>query len=269
MSREIISENRSLIDYGIEIGQEVAQEVVTFRFISSTVTWLDIISSIATGTTPHLLSHHSGVLAADSQTNLVKIMGCQNWAMLQIGRISALHERKIHALQQQHLDCTEFQEIVNDIDRELTRRALQDFNIAENTLCTMLHPPLDPPLLITHVFAYTASIYLHLVVHGFSRLDLLDTIIAAAMRFLQTMTQPHLLPAMICPLYIIGCVARHHDEQNYFRAVFSSPPVLEPLFEHRKRILPILEEVWRRRRLTSTEFVWRDAVELTQDILLV
>lgn len=46
-------------------------------------------------------------------------MGYQDWAMLQIGRISALHEHKTQALQQEQFGCTGFEQTVEDISREL------------------------------------------------------------------------------------------------------------------------------------------------------
>ena len=234
----------------------VAEEVMGFRFLSGTMIWLDITSSIMAGTAPHLLPHHFSVFASNSQTKLENIMGCKNWLMLQIGRIAALHERKTQALQQGRFDSTEFEQNMGDITREiqcgLTQEALEVS---------------DPSKLVTHIFAYMASIYLHLVIHGFQELKVLDTTISGAMRMLQTQISIHLLPALVSPLYIIGSVARPGDKQ-FFRNVFSSPPLLDPVLKHRGRILPILEEIWSRRQ-TTHGIAWKDSLELTYDILLL
>lgn len=125
----------------------------------------------------------------------------------------------------------------------------------------------DPPTLVIHIFAYMASLYLHLVTHGFQKLEALDATISGAKRMLQTQISIHLLPALVSPLYIIGSVARQGDEQ-FFRNIFSSPPLLDPLLKHRGRILPILEEIWSRRQ-TTPGFAWKDSLELTYDILLL
>jgi hypothetical protein len=109
-----------------------------------------------------------------------------------------------------------------------------------------------------------ASLYLHLVTHGFQNLEVLDTTISEAMRMLRSQIPAHILPALVCPLYVIGCVARKEDKQ-YFRNIFSSPPLLNPLLKHRGRILPILEEIWRKRH-TVLGFSWN---EVSCNILLL
>ncbi|KAK9386971.1 hypothetical protein V1515DRAFT_92610 [Lipomyces mesembrius] len=114
-SRTILCEDLPLS----EDGPVVAEEVVIFRFLGGTIIWLDITSSIAAGKKPHLLPYHFCVIASNSQTKLEDIMGCKNWAMLQIGRIAALHEHKAQALQQGHFDCTEFEQTVGDFRREI------------------------------------------------------------------------------------------------------------------------------------------------------
>jgi hypothetical protein len=92
--------------------------------------------------------------------------------------------------------------------------------------------------------------------------------ISEATKLLQDNTSKQLLPAMVTPLFIIGCVARQGDEQKFFREIFSSPQMLDPLMIHRERILSILEVIWTARQTTS-DFAWEDCVELTKDILLI
>ncbi len=88
-----------------------------------------------------------------------------------------------------------------------------------------------------------------------------------AIELLQIRIPPSLLSALVLPLFIIGAAASDED-QPFFRDVFSRPPLLDPMLKHRVRIMPILEEVWRRRR-TSLWFGWSDCLELTADILLL
>ena len=266
-SRTILCEDRPLQEY-----EHVAvEEVVNFRFLSGTIIWLDITSSITAGRAPHLLPYHTCVIASNSQTKLEGIMGCRNWVMLQIGRIAALHEHKIQAMRQQHFDCTELKQTVADINRQiqsgLAQLALEAFNISERDSAAMFEPILDPPTLVTHIFAYMASLYLHLVIEGFQKLEVLDTTISEAMRMLRTQIPTQILPALVSPLYVIGSVARQGDEQ-FFRDIFSSPPLLDPLLKHRGRILPMLEEIWSKRQ-TAPLFAWEDSLEATHDILLL
>ena len=158
-----------------------------------------------------------------------------------------------------------------DISRQiqcgLAQLALEAFNISDSDSAANSEPISDPPTLVTHIFAYMASLYLHLVIEGFQRLEVLDTTVSEAMTMLRTQIPTQILPALVSPLYIIGSVARKEDEQ-YFRDIFSSPPLLDPSLKHRKRILPMLEEIWSKLR-TAPLFAWEDSVELTDDILLL
>ena len=265
--RTILCEDRPLLEHE----PMAVEDVVSFRFLSGTIIWLDITSSITAGRAPHLLPYHTSVIASYSQTKLEGIMGCRNWVMLQIGRIAALHEHKIQAMRQQHFDCTELKQTVADIGRQiqcgLAQLALEAFDISERESAAIFEPILDPPPLVTYIFAYMASLYLHLVIEGFQKLEILDATISEAMRMLRTQIPTQILPALVSPLYVIGSVARQEDEQ-FFRDIFSSPPLLDPSLKHRGRILPMLEKIWSKRQ-TAPLFAWEDSLELTHDILLL
>lgn len=254
-SRAVLNENLPLLEYEALVSNETAQ----FRFISGTLIWLDIIACITAATTPHLLLCHSTVMAPDSQTRLEDIMGCKNWVMLQIGRIAALHANKLEALRQGHFNCEEFKGTIIDINIEI-QSGLDASGPDSFALC-------NPPTLITPVFASMASVYLHLITHGFQQLGVLDAVISRVMIILHTEIPTHLLPALVAPLYVIGSVARQGDEQ-FFRDIFSSPPLLDASLKQRTKILPILEEIWNKRR-TEYGFLWEDSLELIHDILLV
>ncbi|KFY94384.1 hypothetical protein V500_03283 [Pseudogymnoascus sp. VKM F-4518 (FW-2643)] len=254
-SRAVLNEDLPLLECEALVSNETAQ----FRFISGTLIWLDIISCITAATTPHLLVCHSTVMASDSQTRLEDIMGCKNWVMLQIGRIAALHANKLQALRQGHFNCEEFKRAIIDINIEI-QSGLDASGSDSFALC-------NPPTLITPVFASMASVYLHLITHGFQQLGMLDAVISRVMIMLQTEIPAHLLPALVAPLYVIGSVAREGDEQ-FFRDVFSSPPLLDTSLKQRTRVLPVLEEIWNKRR-AEYGFLWEDSLELIQDILLI
>ena len=253
---------------------EVQEEVLSFRFLAGSMIWLDIVSSITAGTAPRLLSHHDFALAPNSQTNLGHIMGCKNWIMSLIARIAALHEHKITLILQGSFDCREYRqksdEISRDIQNGITCGALEGLDISSASTPTS-EMKWDAKDLVTQVFAYTASIYLHLVTLGFQLLEDLNETISSTIRMLQCRIPTPLLPALVTPLYIIDAVAREEDE-SFFRTVFSSPPVVDTALRHRGQILPILEEIWRRGRAAPEfrlEFRWEDCVEMTKDILLI
>jgi hypothetical protein len=213
--------------------------------------WLDIISSITTGRASYLLSQHPGIMASNVQTKLEHIMGCLDWVMLQIGRISALHEHKTQALQQEQFGCTGFEQTVEDISREfpcdLTQVALEGFDLSELDSAAPVNKLSDPSTLITHMFAHMAFIYLHVVTRGFQELELLEATIAETMMLLQAHIPIHLLSAMVSmsvmPLLPVDHVFPTTAHEQFFRNIFSSPPLLNPILKHRERVLPILEEI--------------------------
>lgn len=249
----------------------VAEEVACFRFVNSTTTWLDINYAIITGKAPVSLPHLSRILSCDSQFQLGDIMGCQNSVMLQIGRIAAQHEQNVLAVREGRLACTEMNQsaadIVVEIQRYLAEGAFVRLDLSGRNSAGVSSTVDDPRTLITRAFAQMALVYLHLVVHGFRDLELLDATISEVIEILQSPASRSLLPALVLPLFIIGVSASKGD-QPFFRDVFLRPPLLEPMLKHRARILPILEEIWRRRQ-TLPGFGWSDCLELTPDILLL
>jgi len=265
-SRTAILENIPLPEYQ----PGVAEEVASFKFLNGILISLDITYSITAGTAPRLLHYHSTVLASNSQTQLEDIIACKNWVMLQIGRIAALYDQKTQALRQGLFDCTGFGRAVEDISREIQRGSdqgsLERVEISKAEFGTS--PSMLDTALVTQIFAYMASIYLHLVSRGFQSLEVLDTAISEVITMLKTEVPSRLLPALIFPLFIIGSVSNQED-QSLFRHIFSSPTVLNPLMKHRERILAILEDIWSRRE-NYPSFAWEDALDQhTSNILLV
>lgn len=263
-STTILKKNLPLVEYD----SAVAEEVIGFRFLSGTIVWLDIISSITNGKAPFLLSHHSSVFSPDSQIRLESIMGCGNGVMLQIGRISALYEHQIQLTEQGNLDCATLGPVVYDIDRELqcvlSQLAMEDSSLLEDESETVT----DEPILVTRLFACMASVYLHLVVYGFSGQKMLaNSAYPKGMDILRTKIPRTALPALVCPLFIIGSISKMEDEQ-YFREIFSSAPIYGTIYQQRVRILPILEDIWGKRRSNST-FTWKECLDITQNLLLL
>ncbi|RDW73543.1 hypothetical protein BP6252_07450 [Coleophoma cylindrospora] len=193
------------VPLSLDIGTESLQEVVLLRFLGGTIIWLDIISSITAGTAPHLLPFHSTTIASDSQTKLEDIMGCKNWVMLQIGRIAALHQHKVQALERDEFAMTEIMQAADNINQSLqcglANGTLEGFHISEGD-SAVYNAMSDPPTLVSLLFAYMASVYLHLVIHGFGKLEELDSTISAAINILQTQVPVQHLPALVAPFGI-------------------------------------------------------------------
>ncbi len=243
------------------------QKVVIFRFLSGVVLWLDIISSVTSGKAPRLLPVYNSPILARTKTNLQQIMGCPNWAIFQIGQITALHEDKMHELYTHGFTTTKFTARADAISRDLARGVennRQEVNIK------MDKDAISSQRLITLIFALSAFIYLHLVVHGFNNAEQegLSNRISEVMILLHTESGRSYRHVLVCPLYIVGCAARNENEKELFRRVFSTPPVLHPSLEHRAKILPLLEETWRRKSCDQS-WTWADNLRLSNHPLLL
>jgi hypothetical protein len=107
-----------------------------------------------------------------------------------------------------------------------------------------------------------AIVYLQLVTRGLQELDAIDTTISEAMEILQTQIPTYLLPALVSVVYSRDC-CKARRRTKIFRNIFSSPSLMDPVFKHRERVLPILEEISNRRQTTSS-FAWEDSLELTR-----
>jgi hypothetical protein len=249
-----------------------AKHVTAFRFMGSTVLWLDLVDSITTGTVPRLSSKYSTLLGAESPNQVEDVMGCQNLVLMQLGRISILHGTASGALQLHGNRTIKDLHGVNgtrrDIENvlaEMSKKAFTVHTVGE----TGFHraAPTDVAIM-TRVYTYMASVYLHLVVYGFHDLYVLNTTMSNALDVLKSQASRHLLTGLVAPLYLIGCTARVGKDQDFFREVFCSPPVLDPHLEHRQRIYTALQAIWARREIVVS-MSWGDAVELSKDILLV
>ncbi|KAF7934496.1 hypothetical protein BELL_0318g00120 [Botrytis elliptica] len=246
---------------------------IIFLFLSGVVMWLDVVSCMTTGKSPQLLDLHH--MAFGRQIKLEKIMGCKNWVMTEIGRISTLHESRRNGLQSGTFDTYSF-ETQADVIRQTIRRGLNEQFLTELRITnpnTTSHggSRISDQAVITRLFARAACIYLELVVHGFKVVEEksdLYSLIAEPLSMLSTISNEDLIRAIVCPLYILGCVAKV-EERDVFRKTFSSPPLNDPFMHHRSTILPLLEKVWILRDIHSNNVSWECVLQLSDDKILL
>jgi C6 transcription factor Pro1 len=248
-------------------GASLCEEVSSMRFMSSAVIWLDIIGSITEGTEPRLLPMHDMELGTGTGILLEEVMGCQNKVIVQIGRIAALHARRSTAVRTGCLLEPELliQEIGN------IRENLYQADQEVITLMREVHEPRQKEsetiAKVTRFFSDAAKIYLHLITTGFQASDALQQLTAEAMTYLLAHITSELINGLVCPLFIVGCAVDRQDDQDLLRRTFTSHQFLNPLFKHRARLLPILDQIWKER--WNGEFSWDNVVKLTHDILLI
>lgn len=270
-SLEVISLSELATTHGEGV---VTEEVACFRFLSGILVWLDILSCVTTGKMPRLLAFHHAIISPESPTKLETIIGCKNWVVVQIGKIAALHEWKMMGLVHGMLKAEDLEEkavqIRKVIEDGLTADCLESLSFSE-----LVHiPAVFHPMLVTRIFAHAASVYLHLVVYGFETCsEALRATMVEAMAILRTHMPKDLLGAIVFPLYIFACNAKEEDE-DFFRHVFSTSPVLEKSMEHRGKLLPLMEKIWRSRRAhgadgDGTGWSWQNNLALSEYNLLL
>ncbi|KAL4884900.1 fungal-specific transcription factor domain-containing protein [Aspergillus karnatakaensis] len=256
-SKKLLYEDSVLGDFTVEDdGPTIVHEVVTFRFVGATVIWLDLISSITAGTSPRLLQYHPGAFREESQVKFEDVVGCPNAVALEMGRIAYMHDQITQEQEQGLLAGS------NNKYRDEAARIYRSLETFMQTIRTTSMIPFT-----SRIFAYASLVYLHLVTDGFKETDRLGYVVCAAIQDIQKEGYGQAITAVICPLFIIGCIARQGEEQQLFRGLLSSRPITGHLPKHRDRILPILEEIWSRKGLPS--FVWNDVIRMTTGVLLV
>ncbi|ESZ99031.1 hypothetical protein SBOR_0565 [Sclerotinia borealis F-4128] len=171
-----------------------SENTITFQFLFGVVLWLDIVSCVTTGKSPQLLDLHPVAFGAKAQIKLEKIMGCKNWAMTEIGRISMLHESKRDGLQGGIFDAHSFENQVENIRqtirRGLNEQFLSELRITNPSSTSHVESRIGPQDIITRLFTRAAYIYLELVAGGFKSIEEnpdLHNIIAGPMTILSTL----------------------------------------------------------------------------------
>ncbi|PQE28040.1 regulatory protein [Rutstroemia sp. NJR-2017a WRK4] len=249
-------------------------DAITFIFLAGVVAWLDIVSCVSTGQSPRLLHLHTSALSSVSHVQLENIMGCNNWAMIQIGRVAALHEKKVEGIRNNHFICESFgkevDEIRHTIQHGLTEQFLAKVQISSSDAHAK-HDPMSPQNIITRLYSLAAYVYLEVVVSGFQVVETdsdLRAIIGEAMMLLQNMPRGDIWRGIVCPLYIFGTVTSC-EHRELFRHIFSSEPIKDPTIHHRATILPLLEDIWRLRHETLNNVSWEDSLRLSKEKILL
>ncbi|KAG5957510.1 hypothetical protein E4U58_005927 [Claviceps cyperi] len=240
---------------------DLCEDVSSMRFMSSAVLWLDIVGSVTEGAEPRLLSMHDQDLGTGSGIRLEEVMGCQNQVMVQLARIAALQATwKSVEVSANGYEVADIQNALHRAHRD-SLALMQEEHAPQRRICRTI-------AIVSIMFCHAAGVYLHLITNGFRDDHTLQQLTADAMPFLRTEVTAELTTGLVCPLFIIGCAATTTDEQALFRTTFSSHEFLNPLFKHRPRLLPILEEIWRE-RWKNDAYSWNNVVRLSRDILLV
>ncbi|CAG9993100.1 unnamed protein product [Clonostachys byssicola] len=246
-----------------EASRVPSAEQTGLRFSSALLVLDDIVASTILQQQPKLYEHLRSLLGVpgDSEplVDLESTVGVQNWALLEIGEISALDAWKEKCKVAGNLDVMELVRRAAIIKASLESQLAQleaDSTLqsgGEEGLLGILNQDLSQKrgsdgqtMLITRVWAHAALIYLSIVVSGWQPAG--DDTRYQVSRILGLLTEhispPAILRTMAWPFCVAGCLAGQ-DQRCQFRYLVER---LHPhsVFGTLRKALAIMEDTWTR-----------------------
>jgi C6 transcription factor Pro1 len=245
--------------------QVPSAEQAAFRFSSTLLILDDIIASTALQEQPRLYELHHSLLGNTNGTgpliDLEAVVGCQNWALLQIGEIAVLDAWKQRCKKAGSLDVMELVRrataIKDLLESHLTRletepvivsdegSSLLDVLTADYSLKTP--SPAMQSALVTRVWAHAALIYLFIVVSGWqpASVDVRHHVDRVIELLTRQISPPALLRTMVWPFCVAGCLVEPGREAYVRRMAERLQP--KSFFGTVHKALEIMENVWRSR----------------------
>ncbi|KAK3691618.1 hypothetical protein LTR37_018535 [Vermiconidia calcicola] len=251
----------------------------TLVFFVSLLLFVDIVASTSLGTPPALQSYHHSLLSSHGEekcrVRLESVVGCQNWALVAIGNISALCAWKRDAKQSGNFSVVNLvnlagpisqalQEGLTSLDIGATRSQPKKMSASRLEAYYSRHDrAIDCTSIanITRVWAYAAKIYLSLCLSGWQT-NSTDTqaSVAKVLSLLQTIESPAQLRSLSWPICVAGCLALTSQEDNFRRIVGIMGQLGE--FGTLFNALRIMEAVWSSRASVDGN-VWDIASSLS------
>ncbi|KAI2623160.1 fungal-specific transcription factor domain-containing protein [Hypoxylon sp. NC1633] len=245
-------------------------EQAAFRFASALLILDDIVASTVLQEQPKLYEYHRGLFgdidSIDPPINLEVVVGCQNWALLQIGEISALDAWKQQCKRAGNLDVMELVHrataIKHPLEAHLTRlennvpslpeECMSPLDVFTADYSKQSRTPAGQTGLVTRVWAHAALLYLFVVVSGWqpASVDVRYHVNRIVELLTRQISAPALLRTMVWPFCVAGCLAEPAQEAHFRRMV----EVLQPpgVFGTARKALEIIENVWRNRDVGDT-----------------
>lgn len=263
---------------GIE--KRPSHDAVACNFLVGTVIWFNIICSASTDSQRHLLDDISYLSSHNIQ--LDKIMGCENWVMILIFRISSLSAWKST---QQKEGCLSLRDLAArgaDIERELNEGlVMNEEKIGQpifkpaSSLCQRLGVPQSKTnFVLTRIFACAALTYLHTTISGpHPNLPEIKDSVEKSFAAFHLLPTPVLLRNLVWPFTVTGCLAGKEREQFFEMAMETVKTEGEGCPGNLWKAWDVVQECWRLREAqedSSKGVDWVNAMDsLGYRVLLV
>ncbi|KAF4614329.1 hypothetical protein G7Y89_g15407 [Cudoniella acicularis] len=235
------------------------------RFSSTLLILDEIIASTVLQEQPRLYEYHRSLLGnidgTDPPVNLGTAIGCQNWALLQIGEIAVLDAWKQRCKRAGNLNVMELVHrataIKDLLEAHLTRleadpviipkegSSLLDVFTAD--YCQQSKTPASQSSLVTRVWAHAALVYLFVVVSRWqpASVDMRYHVGRIVELLTREISPPALLRTMVWPFCVAGCLAEPAQEAHLRGMVEALQP--PSIFGTVHKALKIMENTWRNR----------------------
>lgn len=245
--------------------QVPSAEQAAFRFSSALLMLDDIIASTVLQEPPRLYNYHRSLLncfdGLEPVIDLGAAVGCQNWALLQIGEIAALDGWKQQCKRAGNLDIIQLvhraTSVKASLEADLARLETNPVVLPQDSgnlldvfaadYCQRLKRSASQGSLVTQVWAHAALLYLFVVVSGWQPASV--EVRHHVERIIELLTQrispPALLRTMVWPFCVAGCLAEPTQEPHLRGMVETLQPL--SVFGTVHKALEIMESVWRSR----------------------
>lgn len=209
-------------------------------------------------------------------------MGCKNWAMIFISRISALARWKSEQQRFGRLSLKELTARSTEIEKGLNEGLARNLESIgkpishpESAACQRLGVASSKTnLVLTRIFAWSALTYLHITVSGaHPSLPEIQDSVAQTFEAFRYLPDPTLLRNLVWPFCVTGCMASKQDEEWFYIVMKVAEREGEGCPGNLWKAWEIVQECWRMRANQGGEgrgIDWVDVMEkLDIQILLV
>lgn len=237
-------------------------EQAAFQFSSTLLILDDIIASTVLQEEPKLYEYHRHLLEGTDDIkppiNLKATVGCENWALLEIGEVAALDAWKQRCQKTGNLDVIDLVHRATAIKQSLEAHLMRlDTNrdtprMKEKNFLDVLTADYNQASTssanqdswVTRVWAHSAILYLSIVVSGWQPASSdVRYRVKEIMRLLTNhLSPPALLRTVVWPFCVAGCLAEP-AQRPHLRAMVQS---LQPssVFGTVRTALDIMENAW-------------------------
>lgn len=246
---------------------------VAAKFLLGAFIWLDILASASTRCEPLLDVNHS-LLLASGRIHLDTLMGCENWALHAVYKISTLDAWRKNQEKDGRLSMAELVKRGAQIERVLKERlaTISHHNPHRTRRLSGMTPriPRTASAEITKVYALSALTYLHVVVSGaLPSLPEITESVSSTITAFKDLSDANLMQNLVWPFCVTGCLASKEQESVIY-ALVTVESMDERTFRVFQTLLKLIEKCRKERKAGLVNHDWASAINsMEHRVLLV